>query len=150
MFVSVCYLALLGPEHCHARGGPEWRSWYDFLPWEDWRSGRPACLTERIEPWLKAWAEQQPAPYAANGSLDRRQRLRIAFGCDGGGWDEEKVLERYELLCEAGLAGEADERLRRARRPCGCRGCGIPCSAISARAGQRHRRDAAQRQVPAR
>ena len=36
-----------------------------------------------------------------------RQRLRIAFGCDGAGWDEEKVLERYELLSEAGLLGDA-------------------------------------------
>jgi hypothetical protein len=33
--------------------------------------------------------------------------LRIAFACDAGAWDEEKVLERYELLREAGLAGEA-------------------------------------------
>jgi hypothetical protein len=107
VFVSVCYLALLGPEHCHARGGPQWRSWYDFLPWEDWRNGRPACLTSRIEPWLKAWAEQPAAPCAVNGSLDRRQRLQIAFGCESGGWDEEKVLERYELMCEAGLVGEA-------------------------------------------
>ena len=40
-------------------------------------------------------------------STDRRQRLRIAFGCDGAAWDEEKALERYELLSEAGLLGEA-------------------------------------------
>jgi hypothetical protein len=106
VFVSVCYLALLGPEHCHGRNGASWRSWYDFLPWEDWRRGRPACLTNRIEPRLKAWAEQQPAGGGSNGSLDRHQRLRVAFGCDGGSWDEEKVLERYELMCEAGLAGD--------------------------------------------
>jgi hypothetical protein len=31
----------------------------------------------------------------------------MAFGsaAGGGGWDEEKVLERYELMQEAGLAG---------------------------------------------
>jgi hypothetical protein len=39
-------------------------------------------------------------------SMERRQRVRLYFGCDGGTWDEEKVLERYELLCEAGLAGD--------------------------------------------
>ena len=39
---------------------------------------------------------------------------RLGFGI-GGGWDEEKVLERYELLYEAGLVAEADAR-RPARR----------------------------------
>ena len=29
------------------------------------------------------------------------------FGTDGGAWDEEKVLDRYELLYEAGLIDEA-------------------------------------------
>lgn len=107
--VSVCYLALLGPVHCNGRGRAGWQSWYDYLPWEDWRHGRPAYLTNRIEPRLKAWAEQQPDRSGTQASLDRRQRARLYFGCDGGVWDEEKVLERYELLCEAGLAGEAQE-----------------------------------------
>jgi hypothetical protein len=40
-------------------------------------------------------------------ALDRGQRLRIAFGLEGAAWDEEKVLERYELLYEAGLVEEA-------------------------------------------
>ena len=33
--------------------------------------------------------------------------MRICFGLDGAAWDEEKVLERYELLYEAGLVEEA-------------------------------------------
>ena len=37
----------------------------------------------------------------------RRERIRVCFGTDGTGWDEEKVLERYELLYEAGLVTEA-------------------------------------------
>jgi hypothetical protein len=127
VFVSVCYLALLGPDHCHSRNGSTWRSWYDFLPWEDWRRGRPSCLTNRIEPRLKAWAEQDTGLSAIDGALDRSQRLRVAFGCDGGAWDEEKVLERYELMCEAGLIGDvadaaaepdfAPMRLPRLRHP---------------------------------
>ena len=32
--------------------------------------------------------------------------MRICFGLDGAAWDEEKVLERYELLYEAGLVEE--------------------------------------------
>ena len=37
----------------------------------------------------------------------RRERVRLCFGADGVAWDEEKVLERYELLYEAGLVEEA-------------------------------------------
>ncbi|ODA67292.1 hypothetical protein A7A08_02039 [Methyloligella halotolerans] len=39
--------------------------------------------------------------------LGREERLKIGFGIGDGGWDEEKVLERYELLYEAGLVTEA-------------------------------------------
>ena len=108
--VAVCYLALVDPARVNDRGGVSWRSWYAYFPWEDWRRGKPACLTEEIEPRLQAWARLTPAHCEASAPrdrLDRRQRLRIAFGCDGAAWDEEKVLERYELLGEAGLLGEA-------------------------------------------
>ena len=37
----------------------------------------------------------------------RSDRVRLCFGTAGTGWDEEKVLERYELLYEAGLVMEA-------------------------------------------
>jgi len=33
--------------------------------------------------------------------------MRLCFGGGGIAWDEEKVLERYELLYEAGLVREA-------------------------------------------
>ena len=38
--------------------------------------------------------------------------MRLLFGTDGIGWDEEKVLERYECLYEAGLMGEENTRVR--------------------------------------
>jgi hypothetical protein len=97
--VAVCYLALVEPSQINDRDGANWISWYAYLPWEDWRRGRPACLTEVIEPRLKAWAQQGVGREAA----ERSQRVRIALGCDGTGWDEEKALDRYELLSEAGL-----------------------------------------------
>lgn len=37
----------------------------------------------------------------------RRDRLRLCFGGAGARWDEEQILERYELLYEAGLVAEA-------------------------------------------
>ena len=82
------------------------RPWYDFFPWEDFRAGRPAILDASILPPLRAWAEG-----AAGAS--RRERLRFLFGLDGAPFDEERTLERYELLYEAGLVEEA----RRDGRP---------------------------------
>jgi hypothetical protein len=110
--VSVCYLAPVRPAQCNDRNGAVWRSWYAYFPWEDWRRGKPQCLAEIIEPNLEAWARLSPAHCEARDSreaLDRSQRLRIAFACDAAAWDEEKVLERYEILREAGLAVEGVE-----------------------------------------
>lgn len=105
--VSVCYLAPVRPEHGSEAGDASWQSWYAYFPWEDWRRGKPQCLSEVIEPRLEAWAAVDDCgDNADRDGLERSRRLRIAFGRDGATWDEEKVLERYELLCEAGLAGE--------------------------------------------
>jgi hypothetical protein len=103
--LSVGYLAL-------TRGSGEelmgsyWSPWYAYFPWEDWRKGKPDILTDIIEPRLKAWAERPPPPDEPVRALRRPERLRIGFGV-GRDWDEEKVLERYELLYEAGLVAEA-------------------------------------------
>lgn len=107
--IAICYLALVGPGQCADQGGASWRSWYAYFPWEDWRRGKPDCLAQEIEPGLKMWALTSPPceSRAPHDLRDRGQRLRIAFGLDGAAWDEEKVLERYELLCEAGLYGSA-------------------------------------------
>lgn len=80
--------------------------WYRFFPWEDWREGQPEILDASILPLLQEWAaaRQQPEPGRA---LGRSERLRLCFGIGGSPWDEEKVLDRYELLYEAGLVEEA-------------------------------------------
>jgi hypothetical protein len=101
--LSVSYLALVTPRQCSDRTQARWRSWYAFFPWEDWRDGRPACLGE-ICARLEAWAAQEDEPpCAADRGADRRCRIRMAFGGVGTAWDEEKVLDRYALLKEAGL-----------------------------------------------
>ena len=107
--VTVCYLAPVRPAQCNDRDGAAWRSWYAYFPWEDWRRGKPQCLTKIIEPHLEAWAALSPDARVSREALDRSQRLRIAFASDGAAWDEEKVLERYEILREAGLADEGAE-----------------------------------------
>lgn len=104
--VSLCYLALVQPDTAQDDERLSWVSWYEVFPWEDFRNGKPSCLSEVIEPALAAWVRSGSDTILSPGALSRSQRVRIAFGADGKGWDEEKVVERYDILCEAGLAGE--------------------------------------------
>ena len=99
--ISISYLALTPSRAVLDRAGARWRSWYDFFPWEDWRGGRPAVIDKVIAPKLKAWAASGDQP------AQRRTRARLAFALDGAVWNEERALDRYELLYEAGLAPEA-------------------------------------------
>ncbi len=100
--VSVTYLALVreGP----AGTGAMWQDCYGFLPWEDFREGRPGVLGAAMVPALEAWADADDDP-AGRGA--RRERVEIMFGLCGSTWDVERPLERYELLYEAGLVPEA-------------------------------------------
>lgn len=107
--VSIGYLALSRlPENARAlqASGARFALWYRFFPWEDWRDSKPAILDSLILPLLKDWAKQ-PEPATTRLALGRRERLRLCFGVGGSPWDEEKVLDRYELLYEAGLVEEA-------------------------------------------
>jgi hypothetical protein len=104
--VSIGYLALTQAKPSLDMQHGAWRSWYQYFPWEDWRRGRPDILESTIEPRLREWAASQRA--VANGvPISRGERARMCFALDGAAWDEEKVLERYELLYEAGLVEEA-------------------------------------------
>src|SRR5438105_5140062 len=44
---------------------------------------------------------------SAHGAGGRREGVRSRFGLGGSPWDEERALDRYELLYEAGLIEEA-------------------------------------------
>lgn len=103
-FVSVAYLALVREGQPSGAADPRWSPWYGFFPWEDWRAGRPAVIDAAIAPALARWARS--APDAATRRR-RRERIDINFGLGGAPWDGERVLERYELLYQVGLAGEA-------------------------------------------
>jgi hypothetical protein len=109
--VSIGYLALTRvATHAEARSNlVAFRPWYRFFPWEDWRGGRPSILDREILPRLKVWAEDHAAEKAEvnRRALSRLERVQSAFGNGSGPWDEEKVLDRYELLYEAGLVYEA-------------------------------------------
>jgi hypothetical protein len=102
--ISISYLALTPSRAVLDRVGARWRSWYDFFPWEDWRLGRPRLIDDVIAPKLRAWTSATRDTEEQN---QRRSRARLAFALEGAVWNEERSLERYELLFEAGLAPEA-------------------------------------------
>ena len=114
--ISVGYLALTRQEMRETPSPPDgvgFRPWYRFFPWEDWRGGRPAELDRDILPALADWAETK-APTVAG--LSRREHVRLLFGTATTRFNEENVLERYELLYEAGLVEEALRDGREAAR----------------------------------
>jgi hypothetical protein len=101
--ISISYLGLTREEQRDGKREEGWRSWYDYFPWEDHRAGAPALIADLLTPRLREWAR------AADGASLRDERWRraaFAFGLDGGSWNEELVLQRYELLYEAAIVPE--------------------------------------------
>ncbi len=118
--ISISYLGLAREMRpSGAEIGVGWQGWYRFFPWEDWRGAGAALVGEELAPRLAAWAEAAKTEPARR---ERRLRIRITFGLDAAGtldataWNEELVLQRYELLWEAGLVPESPE----------CRGPTVP------------------------
>ncbi len=108
--ISISYLALTREAGPAGQPGVGWQSWYRFFPWEDWRADGPLRVRRTIAPALAAWAR------SAGPAVRRERRLRasVAFALDGSGWNDELVLQRYELLWEAGLVPEARGRASQA------------------------------------
>ena len=109
--VSVGYLALTADAADAPAADARWSPVLDFFPWEDWRNGRPAVAAPLAEA-LTHWA---------GGDASRRGRVDALFALPAGvRWNEGRVLERYELLYEAGLVAEA------------ARDRGLPAPAVAA------------------
>ena len=93
--VSVGYLALTADA---AQAEARWTPVLDIFPWEDRRDGPPACLAPLVAD-LTAWAADDSR---------RQARIETLFATTPAHrWNEGRVLDRYELLYEAGLAAEA-------------------------------------------
>jgi hypothetical protein len=83
--------------------GAGWQSWYTYFPWEDWRRGRPRILRDEILPRLDQWAREEDFADVDPSETPRRHRLHMCFGDNEQMWDEEKVVERFDMLSDAGL-----------------------------------------------
>ena len=93
--VSISYLAL-SREAASTYPDASWVSWYRYFPWEDRRQGN-GLMQNIILPRLLTWC---------GASAERQQRMGRLFG-HGQRWNDELVLERYELLFSAELIPEA-------------------------------------------
>jgi hypothetical protein len=106
--VSVGYLALVrqtAVKNLGRNGGESaWGDWYRHFPWEDWRDGAPPVLDALVAPGLEAWIGETADKMERSR---RRERVNLAFAFSESAWDNERVLDRYELLYEAGLVFEA-------------------------------------------
>jgi hypothetical protein len=102
--VSVAYMALTHEDAVDAPNA-EWRDWYSFLPWEDWRLGRPTLIEKQIEPDLDRWIRRSQSE---SRRRQRRDRVNVTFG-PGAASDMDAVLslERFELLYDAELVTES-------------------------------------------
>ncbi|QNT77997.1 NUDIX hydrolase [Entomobacter blattae] len=96
--IMVSYLALTRIR----KSEKGWQSWYAFFPWEDQttKMGQEILrlVCEKLELWLNTYHANDSALY---------QRYCLTMGQYGLLWDDELVLQRYELLYEAGLIEES-------------------------------------------
>lgn len=96
--VSIGYLALTADSAAAPAADARWTPVLDIFPWEDRRQEDPAA-TDALVAGLRAWAGDDARRQARSDSLFA---LTPAHR-----WNEGRVLERYELLYEAGLVAEA-------------------------------------------
>lgn len=110
--VSVAYIALTQEEAVDEENA-KWHDWYSFLPWEDWRPGRPAVIAEQIEPALQRWVKQAQSQ---SRRKQRQERVNVTFGQNtAADMDSVLSLERFELLYEADIVPEAGRDARATR-----------------------------------
>jgi hypothetical protein len=102
--ISISYLGLTREERAASNSDAGWHNWYDYFPWEDRRVRTPPFVDKTMIPRLRAWAK------AADDAARRRERierLNVSYGLEGAAWNEELILQRYELAYEAGIIEEA-------------------------------------------
>lgn len=107
--LSVAYVALTREDEVPLKG-TRWADWYEFLPWEDWRNGRPDELDSLIAPRLAEWCSGTRARAARR---NREERIFVTFGNSGAmEMDAVLTLERLELLYAAAALAESQRDQR--------------------------------------
>jgi len=103
--LSVAYVALTREDEAPLPG-TRWADWYEFLPWEDWRNGRPEELDSIVAPRLASWCRSSRTRASRR---NREERVNVTFGHPGAvEMDGVLTLERLELLYDAGVMAESE------------------------------------------
>ena len=108
--ISISYLGLTREQPAAGEYVASWRDWYEYFPWEDHRLGTPPLVENTLKRGLGVWASDTPDRIERR---NRRQRAAMLFGLEDHVWNEELILQRYELLYEVGLIPEANAAPRR-------------------------------------
>ncbi|MGE0767217.1 MAG: NAD regulator [Hyphomicrobiaceae bacterium] len=104
--LSVSYMALTRADTTPLAPGAKWLDCYELLPWEDFRGGRPTVLANQIVPALQRWAagaDEGIATSEGEAPMSRSERIAVSFGLSGRTWDDQRVVDRFDLLLEAGF-----------------------------------------------
>jgi hypothetical protein len=104
--ISISYLGLTREQPAAGEYVASWHGWYDYFPWEDHRLGPPPQINA-LKRGLGAWAADTPDRMERR---NRQQRAAMLFGLEDNAWNEELILQRYELLYEVGLIQESKRR----------------------------------------
>ena len=95
--ITTGYLTFIEPHLRQKQAYQQWSGIYQHFPWEDFRQGRPAMLDDFILPKLYEWSDGK----------DTDERINRCFGQKDDVWQEENILQRFELMYEAKLVFEA-------------------------------------------
>lgn len=117
--VYISYLGLVREEADHLESDAAWINWYNYFPWEDHREGRPKFIDTEFLPIFKHWIS---SGNTVAEQKSREQRISLCWGLNPFSWNEEYVLQRYELMYEIGILPEVfSQKMALAKQYCGQR-----------------------------
>lgn len=105
--IYISYLGLVREETKPLESVAIWQDWYAYFPWEDHRNGRPDFIEQYLYPIFRHWIN---AGNTIAEQKSREQRVKLCWGISPFSWNEEYVLQRYELMYEVGILPEASNR----------------------------------------
>lgn len=105
--IYISYLGLVREETKPLESAAIWQDWYTYFPWEDHRHSRPDFIEQNLYPIFRHWIN---AGNTIAEQKSREQRVKLCWGISPFAWNEEYVLQRYELMYEVGILPEASNQ----------------------------------------
>ncbi|MUG77174.1 NUDIX hydrolase [Commensalibacter melissae] len=102
--ISISYLGLVRHQN-FSLNETEWHGWYEYFPWENELKPAVKNIRETMVGALYEWQSRK-----TEDTEQTKRRIEFLFGLNGYAWNEDLILQRYELLYEAGMISEAGNR----------------------------------------